>query len=115
MKINTDKMSRERIQNCHNGTGGVIFREIFSEIDFESSLEHFHETIIEPHATIGYHQHTGNEEVYYIVEGRGKMTLNGNEVEVEPGDAIITQSGDSHGLSNTSDSEMRILVFQCKY
>ncbi len=52
MKINTDKISRERIQNCHNGTGGIIFREIFSEIDFDSSLEHFHETIIEPHATI---------------------------------------------------------------
>ncbi len=115
MKINTDKTSREKIQNCHDGIGSIIFREVFSKKDFESNLEHFHETIIEPHATIGYHKHLGNEEIYYIVEGTGKMTVNDKEFDVTPGDAIMTQSGDSHGLSNTSDSNMRILVFECKY
>lgn len=115
MKINRDKNNKKRMEKCHDGVGSILFREVFSKNDFESNLVHLHETVIEPHSTIGYHKHVGNEEVYYIIEGTGVMKVNEEEFEVSPGDAVNTQSGDSHGLTNSSDSPIKILVFECKY
>lgn len=115
MKISFDDNERQEIMHCHEGIGSIKFREVFGEKDFESNLVHFHETIINPHSTIGYHEHIGNEEVYYIVEGEGMMQLNGKEFKVKPGDSVVAQGGDSHGLKNESDLPIRILVFECKY
>lgn len=66
-------------------------------------------------STIGYHKHSGNEEVYYIIEGDGLMTVDGEKKIVGPGDAVITHSGSSHGLKNIGDTDLRILVFEAEY
>lgn len=116
MKISIRKNARMEIQKkCHDGKGEILFREIFKKVDFESNLEHLHETIVYPHSTIGYHLHKGNEEIYYIIDGQGIMTVDGGEVKVTTGDAIITYSGSKHGLANNTNKNLRIIVFQCNY
>ncbi|MFO0704144.1 MAG: cupin domain-containing protein [Patescibacteria group bacterium] len=101
--------------NCHDGTGSILFREVFGKSDFVSKLNHVHETIIHPHSTIGYHKNTGNEEIYYIISGEGVMKIDDEEHMVRPGDATIVHGGSSHGLQNNSDKEMKILVIECNY
>lgn len=116
MKISRNQGAKRKIQqNCHDGTGSILFREVFSKADFKSSLEHVHETVVEPHSTIGYHLHSGNEEIYYILEGEGVMTVNNEVIKIVAGDAIITHSGDWHGLVNESNAKIKLLVFQCNY
>lgn len=116
MKISRNILAKREVQqNCHDGIGSILFREVFGSTDFKSNLEHLHETIVEPHSTIGYHLHSGNEEIYYFLEGEAIMTVNNESIKVEPGDAVITYSGDSHGLINDSDARVKILVFQCNY
>lgn len=116
MKISIGKAAKRELQKrCHNGKGAISFREVFNENDFKSSLQFLHETSIMPNSTIGYHRHSGNEEVYYIVEGEGIMTVDGEEKKVTSGDAVITHSGSSHGLKNTGEKELKILVFESKY
>lgn len=114
--ISSSKLAKTEVQKkCHGGRGQIIFREVFGRENFESNLQHFHETIILPHSTIGYHLHKGNEEIYYIVEGKGTMKVNGKKMVVSTGDAVITHSGGRHGLANTTDKELKILVFECNY
>lgn len=116
MKISKNQEAKREVQqNCHDGVGSILFREVFSKMDFQSSLEHLHETIVEPYSTIGYHLHSGNEEIYYILEGEGTMTVNNAVIRIVPGDAVITHSGDWHGLTNDSSAKVKILVFQCNY
>ena len=116
MKISINKTAKRELQkNCHDGTGEIFLREVFGEDVFESNLVHLHETIVQPHSTIGYHLHEGNEEIYYIMEGEGIMTVDGEEKTVAPGDAIITHSGSKHGLVNNTDKGLKILVFECRY
>ncbi|MEK7516942.1 MAG: cupin domain-containing protein [Patescibacteria group bacterium] len=116
MKISIANNAVKEVQKkCHGGEGQILFREVFNRRDFESNLQHLHETIIYPNSTIGYHLHEGNEEIYYIIEGEGIMTVNGEERKVSRGDAIITHSGSKHGLRNNSDKSIKILVFQCNY
>ncbi len=116
MHINLASEARKVIEErCHNGEGSIIFREVFKKEDFRSSIQFLHETEILPDSTIGYHKHEGNEEIYYIISGKGLMTVDGHEKEIGPGDAVITHSGSSHGLKNMGSTNLKILVFEAIY
>lgn len=42
------------------------------------------------------HHHKLSEEIYFILEGRGEMEVNGDRREVGPGDAILIPPGAAH-------------------
>jgi len=55
------------------------------------------------------HYHRRCTEVYYILEGRGKMEMNGATVDVEPGMVIYIEPGTRHRLA--SPEGVRTIVF----
>ncbi len=55
------------------------------------------------------HFHRQCTEVYYILQGRGKMELNDDVVDVEPGTVIYIEPGTAHRLY--SDEEVLTVVF----
>ena len=56
--------------------------------------------------------HQNSEEIYVILEGKGIMSINGEEHEVAAGDIILNKPYWSHGLENNSDTDLKILVFE---
>jgi mannose-6-phosphate isomerase-like protein (cupin superfamily) len=50
------------------------------------------------------------EEIYFIQEGEGEMTVDEETRAVKPGDAIWIPTGASHALLNTGKREIVILV-----
>ena len=54
-----------------------------------------------------YHRHC--TEVYYILEGRGKMELSGDVLDVEPGMVVFIEPGTPHRLM--SPEGVRTIVF----
>ncbi len=95
----------------HDGIGLCDNRELYSSADFETRLLFLSHTVIPPGATIGYHTHGEDEEMYIILAGRAVMTVNGEKREVRAGDAILNRRGWSHGLENTSEEPVTIMVF----
>jgi uncharacterized cupin superfamily protein len=63
-------------------------------------------------AAFPYHTHTTNEEMIYVVEGRGVLRLAKDEVEVTAGTIVACPPGTefAHQLINTSNQELRYLV-----
>jgi mannose-6-phosphate isomerase-like protein (cupin superfamily) len=55
------------------------------------------------------HYHKQSTEVYYILEGRGKMELNGEVVAVGPGTVVYIEPGTRHRL--WSEGGVRTIVF----
>jgi mannose-6-phosphate isomerase-like protein (cupin superfamily) len=55
------------------------------------------------------HYHPQTEEIYYILEGRGRMQVGSDEEAVGPGDAIAIPPGLVHQIVNTGDSVLRFL------
>ena len=49
------------------------------------------------------------EQMYYILEGCGVMTVDGKEQEIQSGDCIFIPSYSKHGLKNTGDTILRYL------
>jgi mannose-6-phosphate isomerase-like protein (cupin superfamily) len=55
------------------------------------------------------HFHPVAEEIYYITHGTGKIRIEGELREVQPGDAIAILPGQKHKLWNTGAEVLRLL------
>ena len=50
------------------------------------------------------------DEIYYVLSGKGTMTLDGNTVEITPGTAVLTRTGSTHSLKQAGDEDLVILI-----
>jgi len=101
------------LENCHEGKGSLSFCEIIKGRPWSSGFRYFHDDVLEPGASIGEHNHDGTEEIYFVVEGKGTMILDGKQHPIGPGDLSLVESGHSHGIMNSNESTMRLLVVCC--
>ena len=69
----------------------------------------FRKRVLKPGSGIGYHVQQ-EDEIYYVLSGRGVMTLDGKSVDVGPGTAILTRTGSSHGLKQTGAEDLVIII-----
>ena len=91
----------------HDGGGpstGYIFFEKVPDLKFS-----FRKRVLHRGAAIGYHLQK-TDEVYYIIGGRGTMTINDHPFAVKPGDAILTRGGNSHGLVQKGSTDLTIII-----
>jgi mannose-6-phosphate isomerase-like protein (cupin superfamily) len=68
------------------------------------------EEILPPGAAVTPHHHRQLEEVYYILSGRGVMTVGDEQREVGAGDAIYIPRDHRHTLENTGTEPIRLLL-----
>ena len=52
----------------------------------------------------------GEDEVYYLVSGRGAISVAGEEQNVGPGSVVFVAAGDTHRFHSIID-ELTVLVF----
>jgi len=62
-----------------------------------------------PHVVLEPGSHY-TEECYVVLRGRGTMTLNGAPVEVGPGTFVHLPPWSEHGIENTGDETMEVLI-----
>ena len=56
------------------------------------------------------HYHKNMTEIYYILEGVGRMRIGNEQQDVGPGDAIAIPPGEVHQITNTGEAA---LIFLC--
>jgi mannose-6-phosphate isomerase-like protein (cupin superfamily) len=73
-----------------------------------SNSEHLTTTlaVIQPGGEQRIHSHRP-EQIYFILEGRGLMTVGSETKRVGPGDCIFIPCGEPHGLKNDGDVTLR--------
>jgi mannose-6-phosphate isomerase-like protein (cupin superfamily) len=95
---------------CHDGKGAIEWTNVLGGEDLKDRhLRFFHDDIIPPGVSIGVHAHK-DEEYYYVLSGRGIMSLDSKTFEIKAGDIAAVFPGGSHGLENTGTEPMRIIV-----
>lgn len=99
-------MKIERIENMCGGKGHVIIKRLLDEKQLNGKCGLYAEVTIEPGCTLGYHEHHGESETYYILSGEGAYNDNGTVCAVKPGDVTFTPDGCGHGLDNTGDTDL---------
>jgi len=92
----------------HNGGGVTVGYSFFDKVkDYKTA---FKKRTLKPGSSIGYHLQE-QDEIYYILEGKGEMKMNGETFMVKAGDAILTRPGSSHGLTPKGGDLTLIIVY----
>ncbi len=85
-------------------------RELLSPSNSSIKNQSFAEAKVAPGKTTEEHYHIRMEEIYYIVRGKGKMSIGEEVREVKAGDAIAILPGSRHRIENIGTGD---LVFLC--
>ncbi|MEU8348390.1 MULTISPECIES: cupin domain-containing protein [Streptomyces] len=64
---------------------------------------------IEPGQYIAEHYHPYSEEFVHVVRGRLRVRLDGEPVDVRPGEALFVPIGVRHRLENTGDEQVSVV------
>jgi len=90
------------------GDGSTI-RELVGQVSLPALNQSLAEATLPPGGATERHYHRRAEEIYLIVEGTGRMELDGDEREVRPGDAILIPPGAWHRIEATGEEGLRLL------
>jgi mannose-6-phosphate isomerase-like protein (cupin superfamily) len=94
---------------AHDGEGTISTARVIAD-GAGGGAEWIDLVVVPPGSTIGVHTHGADEETYVVVDGAGTMTVDGATLAVGPGDVVVNRAGGTHGLANTGDGPMRLVV-----
>jgi mannose-6-phosphate isomerase-like protein (cupin superfamily) len=85
-------------------------REILSYRNSTIKKQSLAEARVIPGQTTDEHYHIQTEEIYYILQGKGIMEIDGKKQDVKAFDGIAIPSGARHRITNIGDDD---LIFLC--
>jgi mannose-6-phosphate isomerase-like protein (cupin superfamily) len=91
----------------HNGGGMTVGYSFFSKTPKLGLV--FRKRAFHAGSGIGYHVQT-EDEIYYVLSGKGEMTVDDKKFEMTPGTAVLTRPGSSHGLKQSGHEDLVILI-----
>ncbi len=93
-------------KNMRGGAGEVTVRHYLKPEEMTARTRLCAEMTLPPGASIGAHEHVTEDEIYLVQRGKGKMTDGGKEIDIAPGDVILTGKGESHSIWNTGSEDL---------
>ena len=91
--------------NPCGGKGQMKLEKILAPAQMKDKCGLYARVTLPPGAVLGFHEHHGNSECYFILSGTGVYDDNGAKRTVKAGDVTWTPDGSGHGLSNESGKE----------
>ena len=90
-RFNTEKMGKSTIFMSERMLVGLN--------SFESGQEH------------ALHGHANQDKVYHVLQGNGLFLLEEKNIEMDAGAMLIAPAGVPHGVRNTGNERLIVLVF----
>ena len=91
----------------HDGGGQTIGYSFFDKTPGMKFI--FRKRALHPGAGVGLHEQH-EDEVYYVLGGKGVMTVDGTNVDMTPGTAVLTRPGSSHSLKQIGSEDLVVLI-----
>lgn len=106
MIINAKERNAEKVEHVAGGAGYMLKEALIQDGQLGSHCGMFSEVTLKPGCELGFHEHHGETETYYILRGAGIYSDNGDKKEVAAGDVTFCPSGEGHGLVNTGKEDL---------
>jgi mannose-6-phosphate isomerase-like protein (cupin superfamily) len=91
----------------HGGGGSTTGYSFFARVPDLPMV--FRKRALHPGSAIGYHPH-GEDEIYYVLSGKGELTMDGAKSVVGPGTAMLIRDGSSHGLRQLGKEDLVVII-----
>ena len=99
-------MRIRREEHMAGGNGHVIIKELLDAEQLNGKCGLYAQVTLEPGCSLGYHEHHGETETYYLTKGAGIYNDNGKEYPVEVGDVTFCAEGNGHGIKNAGEEDL---------
>jgi mannose-6-phosphate isomerase-like protein (cupin superfamily) len=103
-------MNVELREKMRGGEGTVAIKNLFQPGDLKGKTRLLAEITVPVGASIGFHEHQNEEEIFFFITGKGKVNDNGSIREVKAGDAMVTGGGAGHSVENCGTEPLIILA-----
>ncbi len=109
------KSIEKEIEAC-GGVGYITVERLLDPAQLEQTknCDLFAQVTIEPGNSVGFHEHHGETETYYILSGQGEYDDNGTKLPVQKGDVTFTANGCGHALANTGSEPLVFMAMIVK-
>ena len=103
---------KELIENpFESGTGERVYEMLGAPEAIGGAKQHsFSHVVIPAGCTSRPHYHPVAEETYYILSGEGKMRVDGREMTLRPGDALLIHTLEVHQIFNEGDTDLEFIA-----
>ena len=102
-------------KNMRDGNGEIIISHILNPADdLKAPARLFAKLTIEKGCSIGYHDHIGEEEIFYILKGTAELDDNGTKKILNAGDAAVTSDA-GHSIANIGEETLEVLAVILKF
>jgi len=105
-----EKMARIAWQQFPGHFGGALSKALVGPGNSGSSRIDFRISRYAPSAYVAEHVHKVQEQVYYVLEGEGLLTLNAEQHLMRPHDYVYVPPGVRHSFTNTGTAGLVFLV-----
>ncbi|HEX16784.1 MAG TPA: cupin domain-containing protein [Deltaproteobacteria bacterium] len=68
--------------------------------------------VVRPGARLSLQRHRRRSEHWYIVKGRGVVTVDSREVELGPGESVDIPQGAAHRIANVGEEDLVFIEVQ---
>ena len=99
---------REQELTYRGGDSGVKYLMRGPKIDWGVIL-------LLPGQTLGGHYHEEVEETFYVIQGQGVFTVNGEQLAASEGDVFRMEPTDRHDILNNTDQPLKMVFIKCPY
>ena len=111
MIVTSQNMTHETRKNMRGGKGSVeFFHPIAARGDLPEKCRLFAEIVVPSGASMGYHEHSGETEFYYVLEGEGILDDGHSRSVIRKGDTVVTGNGAGHSVENESGADLKMLA-----
>ncbi|MDO4614946.1 MAG: cupin domain-containing protein [Lachnospiraceae bacterium] len=92
------------------GKGKARIYHIVPEEELYGHGRMYAKVVLEPGASVGWHQHVHETEPYYILSGEGEFKDLQGTTHVTAGDICTILPGESHSLENTGTEDLAFMA-----
>jgi quercetin dioxygenase-like cupin family protein len=110
MVIKSGEMKSEAREGMRGGSGSVLLTHIATGGQLPQKCRLFSVITLEKGCGIGAHAHSGETELYYVLQGEGVLDDNGEKKPFRKGDCNVCGGGATHAIENEKDEPLVLVA-----